>query len=42
MLDSLCNIISEQTGQLFNSSKLAHIYNNVKNTNIDKKQLNII
>ena len=36
-LDSLCNIISEATGQLFNSSKIANIYNNQLNGKINKE-----
>lgn len=36
-LDSLCNIISETTGQLFNSSKIANIYNNQLNGKINKE-----
>jgi len=35
-LDSLCNIISEETGQLFNSVKIANIYKNVTKGKIDK------
>ena len=35
-LDSLCNIISEGTGQLFNSQKIADTYKSVTKTSIDK------
>ena len=35
-LDSLCNIISEGTGQLFNSQKIADTYKSVTKDNIDK------
>ena len=37
LLDSLCNIISEETGQLFNSTKIANIYKTVTKNNIDKE-----
>lgn len=36
-LDSLCNIISEETGQLFNSSKIANTYQSVVKSKIDKE-----
>ena len=35
-LDSLCNIISEGTGQLFNSKKIADTYKSVTKDSIDK------
>ena len=35
-LDSLCNIISEGTGQLFNSQKIADTYKSVTKDSIDK------
>lgn len=35
-LDSLCNIISEGTGQLFNSQKIADSYKSVTKDSIDK------
>jgi len=35
-LDSLCNILSEGTGQLFNSQKIADTYKSVTKDNIDK------
>ena len=35
-LDSLCNIISEGTGQLFNSQKIADTYKSVTKDRIDK------
>ena len=35
-LDDLCNIISEGTGQLFNSQKIADTYKSVTKTSIDK------
>ena len=35
-LDSLCNIISEGTGQLFNSKKIADTYKSVTKASIDK------
>lgn len=35
-LDSLCNIISEATGQLFNCEKIAKAYKNITKDNIDK------
>ena len=35
-LDSLCNIISEGTGQLFNSQKIADTYKSVTKASIDK------
>ena len=35
-LDSLCNIISEQTGQLFNSTKIANVYTSITKSKIDK------
>lgn len=35
-LDSLCNILSEGTGQLFNSQKIADAYKSVTKDNIDK------
>ena len=35
-LDSLCNIISEGTGQLFNSQKIADTYKSVTKDGIDK------
>jgi len=35
-LDSLCNIISEGTGQLFNSQKIADTYKSVTKEKIDK------
>ena len=36
VLDSLCNIISEGTGQLFNSQKIADTYKSVTKDSIDK------
>lgn len=38
-LDSLCNIISEETGQLFNSTKIANIYKSVNKDKIDKETI---
>lgn len=38
-LDSLCNIISEETGQLFNSTKIANIYKSVTKDKIDKETI---
>ena len=35
-LDSLCNILSEGTGQLFNAQKIADTYKSVTKDNIDK------
>ena len=35
-LDSLCNIISEETGQLFNSTRIANIYNSTTRGKINK------
>ncbi|MCQ2496722.1 MAG: ATP-binding protein [Lachnospiraceae bacterium] len=35
-LDELCNILSESTGQLLNSEKLANTYKSVKKEGIDK------
>ena len=35
-LDSLCNIISEETGQLFNSTRIANIYKSTTRSKIDK------
>ena len=35
-LDELCNILSESTGQLLNSEKLANTYKSVKKDGIDK------
>ena len=35
-LDELCNILSESTGQLLNSEKLANTYKSVKKNGIDK------
>lgn len=35
-LDELCNILSESTGQLINSEKLANTYKSVKKEGIDK------
>lgn len=35
-LDALCNIISEGTGQLFNSEKIANTYKSATKDNIDK------
>ena len=35
-LDSLCNIVSEGTGHLFNSQKIADTYKSVTKDNIDK------
>ena len=36
VLDSLANIISEATGQLFNADKISKIYKNVTGGKIDK------
>ena len=36
-LDELCNIISEQTGQLLNSKKIADTYRSVKHKKIDEE-----
>ncbi|MCR4662224.1 MAG: ATP-binding protein [Clostridia bacterium] len=36
-LDALCNIISEGTGQLFNSEKIANTYKSVSKDKIDKE-----
>ncbi|MBQ6334975.1 MAG: ATP-binding protein [Erysipelotrichaceae bacterium] len=36
-LDELCNIISEQTGQLLNSKRIADTYRSVKHESIDKE-----
>ncbi len=39
-LDTLCNILSEATGQLFNSTKIASIYKSVTKDKIDKDTVN--
>ncbi len=36
-LDSLCNIVSEETGQLFNSARIAEIYKKMTKEVIDKE-----
>ena len=36
VLDELCNIISEESGQLINSERLSNIYKSVKKETIDK------
>ena len=36
-LDELCNIISQSTGQLLNSDKIANTYKSVRKINIDKQ-----
>ncbi len=36
VLDELCNIISEECGQLINSEKLSNIYRSVKKETVDK------
>lgn len=36
VLDSLCNIISEETGQLFNSTRISNIYTSITKKKIDK------
>jgi len=38
-LDSLCNIISEETGHLFNSTRIADIYRSKTKANIDKETI---
>lgn len=38
-LDSLCNIISEGTGQLFNSQKISNTYKSVAKEQIDKETI---
>lgn len=38
-LDSLCNIISEETGQLFNSTRIANIYRSITKDKIDKETI---
>ena len=35
-MESLCNIISEETGQLFNSTRIANIYNSTTRGKINK------
>lgn len=39
ILDSLCNIISEQTGHLFNSERIANIYKTTAKSKIDKNTI---
>ncbi len=38
-LDELCNIISETTGELLNSQKIADTYKSIKHVNIDKRTI---
>jgi len=39
VLDSLCNIVSEQTGHLFNSLRIADLYRKITKNRIDKETI---